>query len=198
MVLRTRYDAYEDTEEHRGAVLTPPVSPARDHIAGVPTAALQLVEYGDYECPYCGRAYPITVAVQQAFEGRLCFVFRHFPLTAMHPNAEAAAESAEAAGAQGRFWAMHDQLFRHQDRLDSPALVEYAQAIGLDLQRFVRELADGVHVARVREDFASGVASGVSGTPTFFINGRRHEGPWDFESLSAALILAETSSAARA
>jgi protein-disulfide isomerase len=197
MVTRTRYDDYEDTAEHRAAVLTPPLSPSRDHLAGPPNAAITLVEYGDYECPYCGMAHPIVKAIQQAFEGRLCFAFRHFPLIAVHPHAEPAAEAAEAAGAQGRFWEMHDELFRHQDRLDGPALVGYGQAIGLEVPRFVRELADRAYLPRVREDFASGVASGVSGTPTFFINGVRHEGPWDVETLTAALTRAEKASAHR-
>ena len=198
MVTRTRYDEYEDTEEHRAAVLTPPLSPARDHLLGPSTAPLNRVEYGDYECPYCGMAFPVTKALKQEFEDRLCFAYRHFPLTAVHPHAELAAEAAEAAGAQDRFWAMHDQLFLHQDRLDHEALVEYAQAIELDVPRFVRELRERTHLPRVREDFLSGIASGVSGTPTFFINGIRHEGRWDFDTLAAALTAAETARAQHA
>jgi protein-disulfide isomerase len=111
------------------------------------------------------------------------FVYRHFPLTNVHPHAEPAADSAEASGAQQRFWAMHDTLFEHQDALEAEDLLAYAQTIGLDVLRFVRELADGKHRPRVREDFLSGVRSGVNGTPTFYVNGVRHEGPADLQSL---------------
>jgi protein-disulfide isomerase len=164
-----------------------PVSPGRDHIRGPVDAPVTLLEYGDYECPYCGAAYPIVNAIlAQAGDG-LRFVFRHFPLTTMHPHAELAAEAAEAAGAQGRFWEMHDTLFENQQALDPQSLPAYAAAIGLDVPRFVGDLGSHVHADKVREDFLSGVRSGVNGTPTFFINGVRHNGGWDFESLWAAL-----------
>jgi protein-disulfide isomerase len=129
-------------------------------------------------------------------DDRLAFAFRHFPLTQIHPHAQMAAEAAEAAGAQGRFWEMHDVLFENQRALNEQAIVAYAAGIGLDVDRFVQELNDGVHVARVREDFMSGVRNGVNGTPTFFINGQRHAGVTDFPTLLAAIERAETLAAA--
>jgi protein-disulfide isomerase len=169
------------------AVLTLPVSPARDHIRGPLDAPVTLVEYGDYECPYCGAAHGIVNAVQARMANRLCFVYRHFPLTTLHPHAQLAAEAAEAAGAQKEFWAMHDVLFENQQQLDPPYLLAYAEALGLDTGRFSAELAEHVHAPKVREDFMSGVRSGVNGTPTFFINGVRHDGSWDAPALLAAL-----------
>jgi protein-disulfide isomerase len=172
-----------------GAHLTQPVG-ERDHIQGPPTAPVTLVEYGDYECPYCGAAYPIVKEVKRRLGDRLRFVFRNFPLGNMHPHAEHAAEAAEAAAAQGKFWEMHDELYEHQRALDDEHLEGYAGAVGLDVERFDREMEDQLYAGRVREDFMSGVRSGVNGTPTFFINGVRHEGPWDEESLVAALMAA--------
>jgi protein-disulfide isomerase len=169
------------------AVLTLPVSPARDHIRGPVDAAVSLVEYGDYECPFCGAAHPIVKAIQEQMGDELQFVYRHFPLTTVHPHAEQAAEAAEAAGAQQRFWAMHDVLFENQQRLDAPYLHAYAEALGLDVRQFDRELVEHVHADRVREDFLSGVRSGVNGTPTFYINGVRHDGSYEFPVLMAAL-----------
>jgi protein-disulfide isomerase len=166
--------------------LTPAVS-SRDHVQGPADAPVTLVEYGDYECPHCGRAYPIVKAVERRLGPRLRFVFRNFPLTTSHPHAEHAAEAAEAAAAQGRFWEMHDILFQHQGALDDESLARYAESLGLDRARFERELASGAYEARVREDFASGVRSGVNGTPTFFIDGRRYEGSWEEASLTRAL-----------
>ena len=157
--------------------LTPPVS-ERDHIAGPDDAPVTLVEYGDYECPYCGMAYPIVKAAQQRLGDQLRFVFRNFPLRESHPHAQHAAEAAEAAGAQGKFWEMHDMLFEHQDSLGDEDLITYADALGLDSEQFVDDLASGTYTPRVREDFRSGVRSGVNGTPTFFINGERYNGPW--------------------
>ena len=168
------------------AVLTPAVS-ARDHVKGPADAAVTLVEYGDFECPHCGRAYPIVKAVQQAMGPRLRFGFRNFPLRESHPHAQHAAEAAEAAGAQGKFWEMHDRLFERQFALDDEYLVEYATDLGLDAQRFSKELAVGAYAPRVREDFRSGVRSGVNGTPTFFIDGARYDGSWELEPLLAAL-----------
>jgi protein-disulfide isomerase len=164
-----------------------PVREDRDHIRGPKKAPVTLVEYGDFECPYCGEAYPVVEAVRKRLGRQLRFVYRHFPLTSAHPRAEAAAEAAEAAGAQGRFWEMHDRLFEHQDALEDRDLLAYAQAIGLDVARFVAERGAGNYVARVREDFTSGVRSGVNGTPSFFINGLRYDGPRDVESMVAAL-----------
>ncbi len=166
--------------------LTLPVS-ERDHAQGPADAAVTLVEYGDYECPYCGRAYPIVKQLQQRLGRRLRFVFRNFPLKEIHPHAEHAAEAAEAAAAQDKFWEMHDRLFERQFALEDSSLAEYAAELGLDAERFARDLAQGAHVPRVREDFRSGVSSGVNGTPTFFINGVRHDASYDAETLLAAL-----------
>ena len=175
--------------QSRLARLQPPVS-ERDHVQGPANAPATLVEYGDFECPFCGRAHPIVKAVQARLGRRMRFVFRHFPLTEIHPHALPAAEAAEAAGAQERFWEMHDLLFENQPALDAPDLLRYARMLGLDVPRFVSEMAEHVHEPRVREDFMSGVRSGVNGTPTFFINGIRHDGPWDVDTLSDALMAA--------
>jgi protein-disulfide isomerase len=175
--------------QSRVARLVLPVS-ERDHVQGPANAAATLVEYGDYECPFCGQAHPIVKAVQARLGGRMRFVFRNFPLTEMHPRALPAAEAAEAAGTQDRFWEMHDLLYENQPRLDDPDLLRYARHLGLDLPRFVSEVAEHVHEPRIREDFTSGVRSGVNGTPTFFINGIRHDGAWDVDSLSDALMAA--------
>ena len=162
----------------------------RDHVLGPPDAPATLVEYGDYQCPYCGAAYPIVEAALRHLGPRLRFAFRHFPLTEIHPRALPASEAAEAAGAQGQFWAMHGRLYENQDALADDDLVRYAAAINLDVPRFVGELAEHTREPRVREDFMSGVRSGVNGTPTFFINGIRHDGPWDLETLVSALTRA--------
>jgi protein-disulfide isomerase len=166
--------------------LTVPVDEDRDHVQGPTDAAVTLVEYGDYECPYCGAAYPIVKEVQARMGDRLRFVFRNFPITTSHPHAEQAAESAEAAAAQGRFWEMHDVLYENQRRLEDEDLRTYAEQLGLDVERLAGELAEHVHAERVREDFMSGVRSGVNGTPTFYINGVRHDDSYDFEILLAS------------
>ena len=158
-----------------------------DHAQGPAAAAVTLVEYGDYECPSCGQAYPIVKELQRRLGSQLRFVFRNFPLATAHPHAERAAEAAEAAGAQGQFWAMHDTLFENQNALDDEDLVRYAAALGLDESQFVADLARRAYAVRVREDFMGGVRSGVNGTPTFFINGRRHDGPFDLDTLFAAI-----------
>jgi protein-disulfide isomerase len=168
------------------ATLTLPVG-ERDHIVGPATAAVTLVEYGDYECPHCGRAYPIVKQVREHIGPRMRFVYRNFPLRESHPHAQHAAEGAEAAAAQGKFWEMHDRLFERQFALDADYLIDYARDLGLDVARFRRELEGHVYEPRVREDFRSGVASGVNGTPTFFINGLRYDESWDVEPLLAAL-----------
>jgi protein-disulfide isomerase len=169
------------------AALTMPVSDDRDHIQGPADAAVTLVEYGDYECPYCGAAYPIVKEVQARMGERLRFVFRNFPITTAHPHAEQAAEAAEAAATQGRFWEMHDVLYENQSRLDDVDLRGYAEQLELDVESFGSELAEHVHAERVREDFMSGVRSGVNGTPTFYINGVRHDDTYDLETMIAAL-----------
>jgi len=168
------------------AALTLPVG-ERDHALGPPGAPVTLVEYGDYECPHCGRAYPILKQVRQRLGVSLRFVFRNFPLRESHPHAEHAAEAAEAAGVQGKFWEMHDRLFERQFALDDDYLIEYAGDLSLDAARVGRELVAGTYAPRVREDFRSGVTSGVNGTPTFFINGQRYDESWDLEPLVAAL-----------
>lgn len=174
------------TQESGTARLTVPVS-QRDHQQGPETAPVTLVEYGDYECPYCGEAYPIVKEIQRRLGDRLRFVFRNFPLTQSHPHAEHAAEAAEAAAGQEKFWEMHDYLFEHQQALDDAHLVQYAVALQLDKDRFVREMTAHAYTNRVREDFLSGVRSGVNGTPTFFINGVRHDASYELETLLAAI-----------
>jgi len=159
----------------------------RDHAAGAAGAPVTLVEYGDFECPYCRQAYPIVKELQRRLGSDLRLVFRNFPLTKLHPHAEHAAEVAEAAGAQGAFWQMHDRLFERQFALDDENLLEYATDLGLDADRVRGELDAGTYRTRVKEDVLSGLKSGVNGTPTFFINGERHDGSYDLESLLAAL-----------
>jgi protein-disulfide isomerase len=169
------------------AELVLPVSDERDHIQGPADAPVTLVEYGDYECPYCGAAYPIVKQVQERMGDRLRFVFRNFPITTSHPHAERAAEAAEAAAAQNRFWEMHDVLYENQRHLEDEDLRRYAEQVGLDVDVFGQDLAGHVHAARVREDFMSGVRSGVNGTPTFYVNGVRHDASYDLDTLQAAL-----------
>jgi protein-disulfide isomerase len=169
------------------ARLTVPISEDSDHIQGPADAPLTLVEYGDYECPYCGQAYPIVKQLQEQLGDRLRFVFRNFPITTSHPHSEQAAEAAEAANGQGRFWEMHDYLYEHQQHLEDADLHAYAEQLGLDLDRFDRELADHTYAERVRKDFMSGVRSGVNGTPSFYVNGIRHDASYDYETLLSAL-----------
>jgi len=164
-----------------------PVSEDRDHIQGSADAPVTLVEYGDYECPYCGEAYPIVKEIQSRMGKQLRFVFRNFPISTAHPHAEIAAEAAEAAAAQDRFWEMHDHLYENQRHLREDDLRSYARAIELDRDMFDKELAEHVHADRVHEDFMSGVRSGVNGTPTFFINGVRYDDSYESETLLMAL-----------
>lgn len=166
--------------------LTQPVT-AQDHALGPASAPVTLVEYGDFECPHCGAAFPIIKQIQQALDGRLRFVYRHFPLTETHPHAQMAAEAAEAAGAQGSFWEMHNLLFQHQDRLEESGLIEYARELRLNEENFRRDLEEHTFTRLVEEEFIGGVRSGVNGTPTFFINAERYDGPADFDDLMAAL-----------
>jgi protein-disulfide isomerase len=160
----------------------------RDHVLGNLDAPAQLVEYGDYECPFCGAAQPAVHEVIATLGERLAFVFRHFPIAGAHPHAVIAAEAAEAAGAQQRFWPMHDRLFAHQHELDARSLVRHAVAVGVEnIDRFVEDLEAHRHLPRVRADLSSGARSGVNGTPTFFVNGYRHDGGYDAVSLIRAL-----------
>ena len=168
------------------AELVQPVT-ADDHVAGSMDAPLTLVEYGDFECPHCGAAHPVVKEMQRALGDSLRFVYRHFPLTQIHPHAEHAAEASESAAAQDAFWEMHDIIFEHQDALADRDLIRYAAAIDTDAKRVAEDLSTGTWEARVRRDFLSGVRSGVNGTPTFFVNGVRHDGLIDAPSLLAAL-----------
>ena len=162
--------------------LTVPVN-ERDHVHGPPTAPVTLVEYGDYECPFCGAAHRVVHELQRMLADDLRFAFRHFPLTQIHHRALGAALAAEAAGAQGKFWDMHDLLFANQQSLGHQAYVAFARTLALDLGRFTRDIEQETYAPRVREDFISGVRSGVNGTPTFFINGVRHNGGFDLRSM---------------
>src|SRR5882672_3979901 len=166
---------------------SPLSTPDRDHIQGPSDAPIMLLEYGDYECPYCGEAYPIVKAIQERLGDRLCFAFRNFPLINSHPHAQHAAEAAEAAGAQGRFWEMHDLLYENQDALEDEYLARYAATLGLDAEPLIKEVHAGAHTARIRDDFRSGARLGVNGTPSFFINGVRYDGATDVEELLSAL-----------
>jgi protein-disulfide isomerase len=161
--------------------LKPDPGPA-DHHQGALDAPLVLVEYGDFQCPYCGEQYPEIKAVQEAMGNDLCFVFRHFPLVEAHPDAEHAAELTEAADTVGKFWEMHDWLYEHQSALDVPSLAAHAKALGLDAALF-QTVLDEEYEGRVRHDFLTGVRSGVNGTPSLFLNGERYDGPRDAGSL---------------
>jgi Na+/H+ antiporter NhaA len=167
--------------------LSEPVDPARDHILGNPNAPLTLVEYADFECPFCGRATGVVHALERRFGDDFRYVFRHLPLTDVHGYAEMAAIAAEAAAAQDRFWEMHDQLFEHQGELEIEDLVGYADVIGLDVERFLRDVEENRYAERVREDVATAEASGARGTPTFFVGETRHIGPYDTETLAREL-----------
>jgi protein-disulfide isomerase len=171
-------------------MLRMPVDPSRDHILGPSSARVSLVEYGDFECPHCGRAYVEVHDVLQRMHGQVQFAFRHFPLSQVHPHAMLAAEAAEAAGAQGRFWEMYGRLFENQESLEARDLLGYAHDLELDVREFRSALEDHRFLPRVREDFTSGIRSGVNGTPCFFINGRRHDASWDADTLLAALVRA--------
>lgn len=166
--------------------LTPALS-AEDHVDGPAGAELELVMYGDFQCPYCAAAYPIVKRVRDQLGARLLFAFRHFPLREVHPLAQGAAQAAEAAGAQGAFWPMHDRLYEARGRLEVPDLARHAADLGLDRDLVLAEVESGAHASRVQRDVDSGHASGVAGTPGFFTNGRLHEGAFDVGSLLAGL-----------
>jgi protein-disulfide isomerase len=167
--------------------LTDDVDPDVDHIRGPLHAPVTLVEYGDFECPYCGQAEPVVRELVQAFGDDLRFVFRHLPLVDVHEHAELAAEAAEAAASQGRFWEMHDRMMDNQASLIYPDLMRYAADLGLDVDRFGEDLRSRRYAARIHRDIDSADASGAAGTPTMFVNGRRHEGAHDIEGLAAAI-----------
>ena len=163
-----------------------PVDPERDHIRGPEKAPITVVEYADFECPYCGQAEPVVRELLRDF-GDVRYVWRHLPLLEVHPRAQAAAEAAEAAGLQGKFWEMHDLLFEHQDALSPRDLIGYADSLDLDIQQFMHDLREHAGAARIASDVDSADLSSVSGTPSFFINGIRHYGAYDIDSLSAAI-----------
>jgi protein-disulfide isomerase len=158
-----------------------------DHVRGPESAPITLVEYGDYECPHCALAHPIVDRVQLHFGRRMRFVFRHFPMTEVHPHAGMAAESAEFAGAAGLFWEMHDALFATQSRLSTRTIFLVAEQLGLSETALRNALETGQYRDKVRSDFMGGIRSGVNGTPTFFINGVRHDGGYDYGSLVAGI-----------
>ena len=166
--------------------LSEPVS-ARDHIRGPRSAAISLVEYGDFECPYCRAAEPIVAGLMEALGDQLSVTFRHFPMLEVHPHGQHAAEVAEAAAAQGRFWEIHDMLFANQNALDDASLMKYAADLALDADRIRRELASHEHAGRVAEDRRSGLASGVDGTPTFYVDGARYDGSVALRQMLAAI-----------
>jgi protein-disulfide isomerase len=163
------------------------VDPERDHIRGSEAAPVTLVEYGDYECPYCGQAEVAIRELLDSFGDDLRYVWRHLPLNDVHEHAQLASEAAEAAADQGKFWEMHDKLLDHQDALRPKELMGYARELGLDADRFMDGLHDRAYAARVEDDVATADASGVAGTPSFFINGTRHPGAYDVETLTAAV-----------
>jgi protein-disulfide isomerase len=160
---------------------------AHDWAKGPADAPVTLLEYGDFECPFCGQAFWELKRLEQSVGDQVRFVFRHFPLAEVHPHARLAAEAAEAAGAQGKFWEMHDALFTNQRALELPDLLTYADDIGLDRARFIRDLQEHRFLPKVRRDFMEGVRSGVNGTPSFFINGQRWNGPYTAEALLAGI-----------
>jgi protein-disulfide isomerase len=172
--------------EEAGTRLALPVG-ERDHIQGSASAPVTLVEYGDYECPYCRAAVPIVQEIQRLLGDQLRFVFRHFPLTRLHSHAQRAAEAAEFAAAQGRFFEMHAALFEHQDALEDDDLERYAADLDLDLARIRHELGTHVYASRVGEDFDSGLKSGVRGTPTFYVDDIRYDGLVGVRQLLAAI-----------
>ena len=173
-------------QESRVPRLIPPVG-EHDRVRGPADAPMTLVEYGDYDCPYTVRANAVVNGLRKRLGDRMNFVFRAFPLTQIHEHAQAAAEAAEVAAAQGKFWEMHDRLFEAHRKLEAEDLERYAEEVGLDAMRFDRQMLAHAHAARVREQLESGLASGVQGTPTFFIGGVRHDGSYDLATLQAAM-----------
>jgi protein-disulfide isomerase len=168
------------------AQLTPPVN-KNDHIQGSPDAAILLVEYGDYQCPHCGAAHPIVKEIQKRFGKDISFVFRNFPLSNIHELAIPAAKAAEAAGRQNKFWQMHDMIYEHQLQLSESALLKFAKELRLNSIQLQRDMLDKSVLEKIKSDFESGMRSGVNGTPSFFINGYKYNGSYDFISLYSAL-----------
>ncbi len=166
--------------------LKPAVS-QNDHIEGNKDAKLELVEYGDYECPHCGHAHPILKQLVKRLGNQLKFVFRNFPLSEMHPHAVSAAVASEAASRQGKFWEMHDMIFEHQHHLEPEDLHLFAKNIGLDLQQFMKDIQDDAIIDRINDDIESGLRSGVNGTPSFYVNGAKYEGDWELEEFEKYL-----------
>jgi protein-disulfide isomerase len=167
--------------------LKPPVGPD-DHVEGAADAAVTLLEYGDYQCPYCGEAYLVVKQVQKRMGAKMRLVFRNFPLAEAHPYATGAAQIAEAAALQGKFWEMHDMLYEHQDALEPAHLLDYAKHLHLDMAKLETAVESAAVTGRIRSDFTGGVRSGVNGTPSFFINGERFDGNWtDANEFVAAL-----------
>ena len=164
--------------------LITPVNIGTDHIRGYIDAPISIVEYGDYECPYTGMAYPIVKEIMKQFNTKVYFVFRNFPLIDIHPHAQHAAEAAEVAAAQDKFWQMHDYLFEHQKALDDNHLLQYAGKLRLDVIKFKKEVSEHTYAPLIEESLKSGIESGVKGTPTFFVNGKRYEDSWDLETFS--------------
>jgi protein-disulfide isomerase len=166
--------------------LKPPVSET-DHFYGNDRATIELVEYGDYQCPHCARAHSIVKRLQEKLGDELKFIFRNFPLNKIHPDATLAAIATEAAARQDKYWQMHDIVFDNQDDLEEPALMEYANIIGLNMDQFEKDLADKNLLEKVENDFESGIRSGVNATPTFYINGEKYNNGWDGDRLAAHL-----------
>lgn len=162
--------------------LRPPVS-EKDHMEGNPDALIELVEYGDYQCPHCGKAYPIVKRMQEALGDKLKFIFRNFPLAKIHPEATMAAIATEAAARQGKYWEMHDIIFENQEYLDRDSLFEMAGEFDLDMEKFALDMDDPALAQKVESDFESGIRSGVNATPTFFINGEKYNNGWEGERM---------------
>ena len=176
-----------NTAQDNNMQLAAPVDETRDHVKGAANAPVTLVEYGDFECPDCGAAYPTVNEVVKRMGNRLRFVYRYYPLVESHPHAEHAAEIAEAAAAQGKFWEMFDMLYQNQRHLSDANLMQYAREIGLDTQRVEREMQNEAYTKRVEEDVEGGDASGLEGTPTFYINGQYYEGAYNVDAIQEAL-----------
>jgi protein-disulfide isomerase len=166
--------------------LSIPVGP-EDHLSGKADAKLTVVEYGDYQCPYCGQAYPIVKRLQKEFGDSFRLIFRNFPLADMHPHAEAAAEVAEALALQGKFWEIHDTIYENQGDLSTEALMRYINDVGADVERATKDIQGGAPRKRVKADFEGAIRSGANGTPTFFVNGERYDGSWMYEPFSEYL-----------
>jgi protein-disulfide isomerase len=186
-LIQLRHKAFMETVKLKNAVTQ------RDHISGAADAPVTLLEYGDFECIYCGRAYPVIKEVQKRLADNLRFVFRHFPIVQIHPHSSRAAEAVEAAGAQGKFWEMHDQLFTHQQALEDRDLARYATRIGLDVDRFARDMSENTFLKQIEADYNRSLFDEhVTGTPTFYINEVRYNGSTNVESLLLAVKQADT------